>query len=296
VRLVFIRAEKALYPLTMLCRVLEVSRSGYYAFEKRVPSARENSDRQLAVEIREVHRRSRRTYGSPRIHRELRERKRLVGRKRVARLMRKEGIVGRRRRRFRHTTDSNHGLPVARNILDRKFTTSEPNRAWVADITAIPTVEGWLYLAAILDLFSRRIVGYAMSHLIDRHLALEALERALRHRRVPAGLLHHTDQGSVYASSDYQATLGARGIECSMSRRGNCWDNAVAESFFSTLKSELDLEDPHQPGATATAVIADYIDSFYNPERRHSTLDYLSPIEYELGHQIREEHAQLRCL
>jgi putative transposase len=291
VRFVFIRAEKVFYPLTMLCRVLEVSRSGYYAFEKHVPSARENSDRQLAVEIREVHQRSRRTYGSPRVHRELRSRKRPVGRKRVARLMREEGIVGRRRRRFRHTTDSSHGLPVAKNILDRNFETSEPNQAWVADITAIPTVEGWLYLAAILDLFSRRIVGYAMSHLIDRHLVLEALAGALRHRRVLAGLLHHTDQGSVYASGDYQAALTACGIECSMSRRGNCWDNAVAESFFSTLKSDLDLEDPYRPSATAKAMIADYIDSFYNPERRHSTLDYLSPIEYELRHQIFQEYA-----
>jgi transposase InsO family protein len=275
----------------MLCRVLEVSRSGYYAFEKRVPSAREKSDRQLAVEIREIHRRSRRNYGSPRIHRELRERKRPVGRKRIARLMREEGIVGRRRRRFRHTTDSNHGLPVAKNILDRNFTTSEPNQAWVADITAIPTVEGWLYLAAILDLFSRRVVGYALSHLIDRHLVLEALAGAVRRRPVPAGLLHHTDQGSVYASDEYQAALRAYGFECSMSRRGNCWDNAVAESFFSTLKSELDLDAPYHPRAIATAVIVDYIDSFYNPERRHSTLDYLSPIEYELRHQIREEHA-----
>jgi transposase InsO family protein len=291
VRFVFIRAEKAFYPLTMLCRVLEVSRSGYYAFEKRVPSDRERSDRQLAVEIREVHQRSRRTYGSPRIHRALRGRNRRVGRKRVARVMREEGIVGRRRRRFRSTTDSSHGLPVAENILDRNFKVAEPNQVWVADITAIPTIEGWLYLAAILDLFSRRIVGYAMSHLIDRKLVLEALERALRHRRVLPGLLHHTDQGSQYASGDYQAALRDRGIECSMSRRGNCWDNAVAESLFSTLKSDLDLEDPCRPSAITKAVIADYIDSFYNPERLHSSLDYLSPIEYELRHQICQEHA-----
>jgi putative transposase len=291
VRFVFIRAEKATYPLTMLCRVLEVSRSGYYAFEKRGPSKREQFDRELAAEIKVLHQRSRRTYGSPRIHRDLREQKRRVGRKRVARVMREEGIVGRRRRRFRHTTDSSHGLPVAENILNRQFKADRPNEAWVADITAIGTIEGWLYLATVVDLFSRRVVGYAMSHLIDRKLVLEALEEALKHRPVFSGLLHHTDQGSQYASGDYQAALSDRGIECSMSRRGNCWDNAVAESFFSTLKSDLELEDPYRPRAIITAVIADYIDGFYNPQRRHSTLDYLSPIEYELKHQIRQEIA-----
>jgi putative transposase len=290
-RFSFIRVEKAFYPLTVLCRVLEVSRSGYYAFEKRGPSKRETADRLLVLEIRQAHKRSRRTYGSPRIHRELRAQDRRVGCKRIARLMQEEGIVGRRRRRFCRTTDSAHGLPVAENTLDRRFEASEPNQAWVADITYIPTVEGWLYLAAILDLFSRRVVGYALSHRIDGKLVLDALVAALRHRQVLPGLLHHTDQGSQYASADYQAALAGRGISCSMSRRGNCWDNAVAESFFGTLKSDLEIEGPFSTGGIARAKIAEYIDGFYNPERRHSTLDYLSPIEYELKHQIAQQAA-----
>jgi transposase InsO family protein len=285
-RFSFIRVEKAFYPLVVLCRVLEVSRSGYYAFEKRGPSKRETSNCQLMAEIRVAHKKSRRSYGSPRIHRELRAQNRRVGRKRIARLMQEAGIVGRRRHRFCRTTDSDHGLPVAENILDRKFETSRPNQAWVADITYIPTMEGWLYLAVLLDLFSRRVVGYAMSHQIDGALVLEALRAALRRRRGLRGLLHHTDQGSQYASDDYQAELRAWGITCSMSRRGNCWDNAVAESFFGPMKDDLGLDRPYSTREIGRAVIADYIDGFYNPERRHSTLDYRSPIEYELMYQI----------
>jgi len=284
-RFSFIRVEKAFYPLVVLCRVLEVSRSGYYAFEKRGPSKREASNRQLTAEIRAVHKKSRRTYGSPRIHRELRDQNRRVGRKRIARLMQEAGIIGRRRHRFCRTTDSAHGLPVAENILDRNFEASAPNQVWVADITYIPTMEGWLYLAVLLDLFSRRVVGYALSHRIDCQLVLEALGAALRHRRVLPGLLHHTDQGSQYASDDYQAVLRSRGIDCSMSRRANCWDNAVAESFFGSMKDDLGLDRPYPTRAIGRAVIVDYIDGFYNPERRHSTLDYRSPIEYELKHQ-----------
>jgi putative transposase len=286
VKFSFIRAEKAFYPLTILCRVLEVSRSGYYAFERRGPSKRETADCQLAAEIRAVHKKSRRTYGSPRIHRELRDRQRRVGRKRIARVMRTEGIIGRPLRRFCRTTDSGHGLPVADNILDRKFEASRPDQVWVTDITYIPTMEGWLYLAVILDLFSRRVVGFAMSQLIDGQLVLAALAGALRRRRPLPGLLHHSDQGSQYASYDYQAALRHHGIVCSMSRRGHCWDNAVAESFFSTLKSELILEKPYPTRGLAGDLITDYIEGFYNPERRHSTLDYLSPIEYELRHQM----------
>ena len=237
-RYLFVRAEKAMYPVAMLCRVLEVSRSGYYAFEKRGPSKREISNRELTGQIREIHERSRRTYGSPRIHRELRAgRHQRVGRKRVARLMRFEGIVGRRRRKFCRTTDSSHGLPVAENLLNRRFEMTRPNRGWVGDVTYIRTVAGWLYLAAILDLFSRRVVGYALSRHNDAQLALEALRAALRYRVPASDLMHHTDRGSPYASGDYQAALNTRGMVCSMSRRGNCWDNAVAEAFFSTLKS-----------------------------------------------------------
>jgi len=289
-RFLFIRVEKANYPLTVLCRVLKVSRSGYYAFEKRSPSKRESIDRELTVQIREVHQKSRQTYGSPRIHRELRERRRQqVGRKRVARLMQSAGIVGRCRRKFCRTTNSSHGLPVADNLLDRQFEMTRPNQAWVGDVTYIRTVVGWLYLAVILDLFSRRVVGYALSRHNDTQLALAALKGAIKCRALPLGLLHHTDRGSPYASDEYQAALKASGIICSMSRRGDCWDNAVAESFFSTLKSDLPLDAPDLTPELARALVVDYIDHFYNPERRHSTLDYVSPIEYELKHIVLQQ-------
>ena len=276
--------------MTVLCRVLQVSRSGYYAFEKRGPSNRENSDRELTVQIQEVHQKSRQTYGSPRVHRELREgRRNRVGRNRVARLMRSAGIVGRRKRKFCRTTNSSHGMPVAANLLDRKFEMTRPNQGWVGDVTYIRTIVGWLYLAVILDLFSRRVVGYALSRHNDTQLALAALEAAIKCRTLHVGLLHHTDQGSPYASDDYQAALKARGIVCSMSRRGDCWDNAVAESFFSTLKSELALDDPELTPELAGARVVEYIDNFYNLERRHSTLDYFSPIEYELKHIVLQQ-------
>jgi putative transposase len=282
VRYLFIRAEKAFYPLTVLCRVLEVSRSGYYAFERRGPSSRAAVDHELTTAIREIHRKSRRTYGSPRVHRELRHQDRRVGRKRVARLMQSDGLAGRRRRRFCRTTDSDHRQPVAENVLDRRFAVTRPNQVWVSDITYFATREGWLYLAVILDLFSRRVVGFALSTRIDTALVLTALWAALRHRRLRPGLLHHSDRGSQYASGEHQAVLRAHGMVCSMSRRGNCWDNAVAESFFSTLKNDLGSEEPYPTREAGQAEIAGYIDNFYNPERRHSALDYLSPIEYEL--------------
>ena len=283
-RFEFIRAEKAHYPIRTLCRVLEVSRSGYYAFEKHVPSARAELDGELIPEIKEAHRRSRKTYGSPRIHRDLRAKGRRVGRKRITRLMRQEGIFGKKRRRFCRTTDSVHDHPIAENILDRQFTVERPNTAWVTDITYIRTNEGWLFLAAILDLFSRRVVGYAMSSSIDTELVLRALRAALRNRRFSGDLLHHSDRGSQYTSSDYRDALSDMGITCSMSRRGNCWDNAVAVSFFGTLKSET--PEAHDTRAIAETVIADYIDNFYNTTRRHSSLDYLSPIEYELQYEV----------
>lgn len=289
-RFLFIRAEKANYPLTVLCRVLKVSRSGYYAFEKRRPSKRACADQELTIRIQEVHQKSRQTYGSPRVHRELREgRRNRVGRKRVARLMRSAGIVGRCRRKFCRTTNSSHGLPVAANLLDRQFEMSRPNQGWVGDVTYIRTVVGWLYLAVILDLFSRRVVGYALSRRNDTQLALAALEAAIKHRALTIGLLHHTDQGSPYASEEYQAALKASGIVCSMSRRGDCWDNAVAESFFSTIKSEVALDDPELTPEQASAQVVDYIENFYNSERRHSTLDYFSPIEYELKHVVLQQ-------
>jgi len=278
----FIDAEKAHYPIRLLCRCLAVSRSGYYAWRKRAPSARAQEDARLRVEIAASHSTSRRTYGSPRILRDLREDGHSVSRKRVARLMRELGIEGRRKRRFRATTDSQHRFPVASNVLMRDFDVDAPNTAWVTDITYLATLEGWLYLAVILDLFSRRVVGYAMSEQIDRALVLEALGKALVQRPGARDLIHHSDRGSQYASHDYRDALDQAGITCSMSRRGDCWDNAVAESFFGTLKMELIYELPLQTRSATRSAVADYIETFYNVRRRHSSLDYQSPVEFEL--------------
>ena len=281
----FIDAEKAFYPVRLLCRCLAVSRSGYYAWRDRSPSARSRDDTRLKVKIAASHAASRRTYGSPRIHRDLRDAGDRVSRKRVARLMRELEIEGIRKRAFRTTTDSNHRFPVAPNILMRDFEASEPDTAWTTDITYIQTTEGWLYLAAIMDLFSRRIVGYAMSDRIDRALVLDALRAALARRPGARDLVHHSDRGSQYASHDYRDALDQAGLMCSMSRRGNCWDNAVAESFFGTLKTELLYELPLQSRLATQAAVADYIENFYNVRRRHSSLDYQSPVELELKHQ-----------
>jgi len=282
----FIDAEKARYPIRLLCRCLAVSRSGYYAWRGRPISNRAQNDARLKVKIAASHTASRRTYGSPRIQRDLREAGDPVSRKRVARLMQEMEIEGIRKRRFRTTTDSRHRFPVAPNILMRDFEVDEPNTAWTTDITYLATLEGWLYLAVILDLFSRRVVGYAMSERIDRVLVLDALREALTQRPGVRDLVHHSDRGSQYASHDYREALDEAGIMCSMSRRGNCWDNAVSESFFGTLKTELLYELPLQTrGATRNAV-ADYIENFYNVRRRHSSLDYLSPVEFELKHGV----------
>jgi transposase InsO family protein len=286
VKFAFIAAEKAFYPVEALCDVLEVSRSGYYAWTKRRPPARALSDAQLEAEIAAVHRKSRGTYGSPRVHAELRAKGVRVGKKRVERLMREGGIQARRKRPFRRTTDSNHTQPIAPNVLGRQFDVKAPNQAWVTDVTYIPTDEGWLYLAAILDLFSRRVVGWATSANNDRALALDALEKALRTRRPAAGLLHHSDRGSPYASEDYRTALARHGIVASMSRTGDCWDNAVAESLFATLKAELVDHERYPTRAAATASIGDYLECFYNPARRHSYLGYVSPMEFELKRQM----------
>jgi putative transposase len=284
VKFVFIAAEKAVYPVGVLCDVLEVSRSGYYAWSKRAEPARAKSDAQLKAQIAAVHETSRHTYGSPRVHAALRGKGVRVGKKRVERLMREDGIKAHQKRRFRRTTDSNHTHPIASNVLDRQFTVSAPNKVWVTDVTYISTHEGWLYLAAILDLFSRRVVGWATSATNDRALALDAL--ALRARRSAAGLLHHSDRGSPYASEDYRHVLHQRGLVASMSRSGDCWDNAVAESFFATLKTELVDHEHYPTRAAATASIGDYVERFYNPARLHSHLGYKSPIEFGLKRQF----------
>ena len=290
-RFAFVLAEKAFYPITVLCRVLEVSRSGFHAWCKRPPSPRVRSDAQLAAQVAAVHTRSRKTYGSPRVHAELRAKGVRVGKKRVERLMRENGIEARRKRRFRRTTDSKHGGPIARNVLARRFDVTEPNRAWATDVTAIWTVEGWLYLAVMLDLYSRRIVAWAASANNDTLLALDALRAGLRARRPAAGLVHHSDRGSPYASGEYRAALTAHGLVASMSRKGDCWDNAVAESFFGTLKAELVDHERYRTHEAARHSIGDYIDTFYNIERRHSFLDYLNPIEFELRSQLQQRVA-----
>jgi putative transposase len=289
VKFAFIDAHRGCFPVEVLCLVLGVSRSGYYAWRIRPVSARAQQDVQLAVEIAATHRRSRRTYGSPRVHAELRTRGVRVGRKRVERLMREGGIAARRKRRFRRTTDSNHSHPIAPNVLDRQFEVERPNTAWVTDVTYIWTAEGWLYLAAILDLCSRRVVGWAASETNDRQLALAALNRALEIRTTPAGMIHHSDRGSPYASEDYQTKLAACGFVASMSRRGDCWDNAVAESFFATLKGELVDYERYVTRDAAIMSIGEYIDGFYNTQRRHSSIDYMSPMEFELKLQVSQQ-------
>jgi putative transposase len=225
VKFAFIDAEKAQWPIAMLCAVLGVSSSGYYAWRRRPPSERAKRDARLAVEVRLAHKRGREQYGSPRVHRELRAHGHRIGKKRVERLMRQEGIQGQRKRRYRRTTDSNHSQPVAANVLARNFQADAPNTVWVTDVTHVWTVAGWLYLAVLSDLFSRRVVGWAISETNDRALALEALRRALAARRPAAGLVHHSDRGSPYASDDYQAALRDAGIVPSMSRSGDCWDS-----------------------------------------------------------------------
>jgi transposase InsO family protein len=233
------------------------------------------------VHIREAHLGSRRTYGSPRVYFELRDRGFRVGRNRIARLMRLDGLKARHRRRFVQTTKVDPGLPVAPNVLGRRFSPERPNSSWAADITYIRTLQGWLYLAVVLDLYSRRVVGWATSARIDRELVLRALAMGVERRGPGVGLIHHSDQGSQYASWDYQRTLRQRGIVCSMSRRGNCYDNAVVESFFSTLKKELVHRTCFADRRQAHSALFDYIETFYNPIRRHSALGYVSPMSFE---------------
>jgi len=282
VKFAFIEDKKVAFPVEPMCRLLGVSSSGFYAWQKRPASDRAKADARLAVEVVAAHKRSRATYGSPRVHAELRARGVRVGRKRVERLMREQGIQARRKRRFRRTTDSNHANPVAPNVLARRFEPVAPNTVWVTDVTYVWTDEGWLYLAVMLDLFARRVVSWATSVVNDTALALAALDAALIARRPPEGLVHHSDRGSPYASADYRAALKRRGIVASMSRTGDCWDNSVAESFFATIKAELIDVERFCSRAAATASIADYIERFYNPQRRHSYLGFLSPIEFEL--------------
>ena len=273
------------HPILRLCLHLEVSASGYYDWQRRriCPGQRTREDQVLAQEIGRIHARSRETYGAPRVEKELRQKGRCHGRNRVARLMKEQGLCGRQKGRYRvQTTDSNHDQPIAPNRLAEAPKATAPNQLWVADITYIETKEGWLYLAAILDLYSRKIVGWAMSERIDTVLVLKALSMALLHRRPAAKLLFHTDRGVQYASGDYRQALGNAGLIASMSRRANCYDNATMESFWSTLKLELVYRRSFDTRTQARTQIFDYIETFYNRQRAHSALGYHSPVDFEL--------------
>ena len=280
-RFAFIATEKAHFPVALLCRTLEVSRSGFYAWKHRPQAARTLRDQSLGLEIAAIFAESHRRYGSPRVHAQLRAAGHRTGRKRVARLMRAAGLRARERRRFRCTTDSRHGMAIRENLLARRFTVTAPNTRWATDITYLWTLEGWLYLAVMLDLFSRRVVGWSVSERLERGLALDALKMALEARRPSQGMLHHSDRGSQYASHEYQALLAEHGIVSSMSRRANCWDNAVAESFFASLKMELVYQTRWRTKDEARSALFEYIEVFYNPRRRHSALGYKSPAEFE---------------
>jgi transposase InsO family protein len=285
VRYACIAQHRDSYPLTLMCRVLAVARSGFYAWGRRRPSARAQTDARLRVQSRAIHAASQRRYGRPRIHRELRAQGTRVSAKRVGRLLQAEGLWGKRARRFVVTTRSagRSGLP---NRIGRHFAVAQTprNRVWVADATACWTGEGWLYLAGVLDLASRRVVGWAAGARLDQALAATALERALTLRQPAPGLVHHSDQGTVYLGGSYQGLLARHGCVVSCSRRGDGWDNAVMESFFATLKTELVHDATWRTRAQATTELAAYLDGWYNYERRHSSLDYLSPVEYERQH------------
>jgi len=289
VRFVFIEAEKATYPVSLMCSVLDVSRSGYYAWRGRSPSARARRDRELTAEIRSIHERSKQRYGSPRIREELVANETEVGRKRVARLMHEEGLSARAKRRFVKTTDSKHDLPIAPNLLKRNFFSSAPNKVWVGDITYLDTHQGWLYLAVLIDLFSRRVVGWAMSERIDTALVMSALNMAVAQRRPARGLIVHSDRGSQYASHEHRKALRGIGARCSMSRKGDCWDNAVAESFFASLRKELTNRVTFLTRDAARSQVFEYIEAFYNRARRHSTINYQSPVNFETS--ASEAHA-----
>ena len=265
-----------------MCKTLRISRSGFYAWLGRPESDRAREDHRLSALIRGIFDESRWTYGAPRVHRALRRRGVYCSRKRVARLMKLAGLRPKRRRRFRvKTTDSRHRYPISPDMLGRDFSARGPNQAWVSDITYIPTDEGWLYLASTMDLFSRRIVGWSMSSSLEATVVIDAMQMAIQGRRPQAGLIHHSDRGVQYASGEFRKLLDEHDIQSSMSRTGNCYDNAAKESFFHTLKTELVHHEQYQTRDEARASVFDYIEAFYNRQRMHSTLGYLSPAEFE---------------
>ena len=279
-----VQAHRDEFPVSLMCRVFGVSRSGFYDAQSRGPTRQERADQRLRVEIGSIHHASKRRYGSPRVHDELKAQGIRCGKKRVERLMREDGLQAKKKRRFRVTTNSTHEHGIAPNLLARQFAVTQVegmDRVWVSDITYVPTREGWLYLAVVLDLASRRVVGWAMKNTLEAALATDALTMALWRRRPGRGLLHHSDRGVQYASADYRALLAEQGIMCSMSKKGDCWDNAVAESFFATLAWELIEESDWHTRAEAKRDLFEYLEVWYNRQRRHSSLGYRTPAEYE---------------
>ncbi len=279
----FIQANCCEFPVTRLCDVLKVKRGSYYAWLSRPKSQYVEANENLLEEIKKIHKKSRGTYGSPRIHKALNDAGEKCGLNRVASLMAAANIVGTKCKKYVATTDSRHDMPVAENYLNRVFEAEKPNEVWLGDITYVWTDEGWLYLAAILDIFSRRIVGWAMESHMRVELTLSALRMAIDTRQPSCGLLFHSDRGSQYAASDFQALLNQYEINCSMSRRGNCWDNAPMESFFDTLKTELIYQQKFKTREQARSAIFEYIECFYNRERIHTSIGFTSPEKYELN-------------
>lgn len=277
----FIDEHRSGFRVKKMCRVLDISRSRYYAWRRRSKGVRQHENERLLEKIKEAYAVSRRTYGSPRITRDLREDGILCGKNRIARLMRHHGIYAKTKRRFKVTTHSNHHLPVAANLLKGQFQTDMPNKVWLSDITYIRTQEGWLYLSAILDLYNRQVIGWSMNERLTQDLVLQALQQALGRRKPDSGVVFHSDRGSQYASSAFRSVLEQNHFSQSMSATGNCYDNAVMESFFHTLKTEVVYFERYRTRAEARQSIFEYIEVFYNRIRRHSALGYLSPLEFE---------------
>lgn len=278
-----IKYQSAFHSIEILCEVLGVSRSGYYSWSSREPSHREIQDQVLVEDVQTIFKRSRDTYGVPRMQKALKAEGKGHGKAKISRLMKLKGLKPKAAKRFKATTDSNHSLPVAPNLLSQDFNPKEPNQAWCADITYIPTEEGWLYLATVIDLYSRMIVGWSMGKSLKTQLIHDALTMAFWQRNPPQGCVHHSDRGSQYCSDDYRAKLEKCGFLCSMSGTGNCYDNAVMESFYHSLKVELIHDQQYKTREEAKKAIFDYIELFYNRQRLHSSLGYKSPVQFEMA-------------
>lgn len=292
----FIDAQRAIYPVSVMCRVLEVSRSGFHAWRRREPCQRARQDSELVPRIREIHKRSKDTYGAPRVHAQLRHEGIRISRKRVERLMRREGLSGLVVRKWGRTTLRVPGVRVADDLVERDFNPTEPNKLWVADITHIRTWEGWLYLAAVIDCYSRRCVGWSMADTLKAELVVDALEMATSRRRPDPGLVHHSDQGSQYVSLVFSQRCHDAGIAQSMGSVGDAYDNAVAESFFSSLKKERINRRSWPTKQEARTVVFEWIEGWYNAERLHSTLGYVSPAVYEEISSPQQHNAELELV